>query len=101
MLKVTAVNSPVLMTVNATNPGMARWSGKISLSARRRNSAICPGFVVMVVTWVYCIGGLSFLFRRDRHQDRLKNYQVACQNGCGSVRSVSPIPLYVKLPDAD
>jgi hypothetical protein len=54
----------------------------------------------MVVTWVYCMYG-SFLFRRGRHQERLKNYQVACQNGCGSAPSVPPIPLHVKLTNTD
>ena len=54
----------------------------------------------MVVTWVYCMCG-SFLFRRDRHQERLTYYQVARQNGCGSAPSVPPIPLYVKLSDID
>ncbi len=96
---VTTVASPVFVTVNATNPGMARWSGRISVSARRMNSAIWPGLVVMVVTWVYCTW-CSFLFRRGRHQERLKNDQAACQNGCGSARNIPRIPLYVKLPDA-
>ena len=38
--KGDTVASPVLVMVNATNPGKPRWSGRSSVSARRRNSAI-------------------------------------------------------------